>query len=86
MKKYLQLMLVAILTLAFLFGTYSCSADKQKTEESAASGKTRQEVEYTCAMHPQIRSNEPGTCPICGMELIPVEDDGGQVLTKWLIL
>jgi Cu(I)/Ag(I) efflux system membrane fusion protein len=28
---------------------------------------------YTCSMHPQIRENEPGNCPICGMELIPLE-------------
>ncbi len=27
---------------------------------------------WTCAMHPQIRQNEPGDCPICGMELVPV--------------
>ncbi len=27
---------------------------------------------WTCAMHPQIRQPEPGKCPICGMDLIPV--------------
>lgn len=27
---------------------------------------------WTCAMHPQIRKTEPGDCPICGMELIPL--------------
>lgn len=32
------------------------------------------ETIWTCAMHPQIRQNEPGDCPICGMELIPLED------------
>ena len=32
---------------------------------------------YTCAMHPQIRSNKPGRCPICGMELIPVAATAG---------
>lgn len=32
--------------------------------------------EYTCAMHPQIRQNEPGDCPICGMDLVIV--DGQQ--------
>jgi Cu+-exporting ATPase len=26
---------------------------------------------YTCPMHPQIRRNEPGNCPICGMTLEP---------------
>jgi Cu(I)/Ag(I) efflux system membrane fusion protein len=32
---------------------------------------------WTCSMHPQIRQNEPGSCPICGMDLIPLEDDNG---------
>jgi Cu(I)/Ag(I) efflux system membrane fusion protein len=29
---------------------------------------------YQCSMHPQIVSNRPGTCPICGMKLAPVEE------------
>lgn len=28
--------------------------------------------EWTCSMHPQIRRDKPGQCPICGMNLIPV--------------
>ena len=28
---------------------------------------------YTCPMHPQIRQQGPGSCPICGMALEPVE-------------
>lgn len=31
-----------------------------------AQGKTY----YTCSMHPQVRSDKPGNCPICGMPLI----------------
>jgi len=27
---------------------------------------------WTCAMHPHIRMEEPGDCPICGMDLIPL--------------
>ena len=27
---------------------------------------------YTCPMHPQIRQNQPGNCPICGMSLEPL--------------
>lgn len=27
---------------------------------------------YTCPMHPRIRRNEPGNCPICGMALEPL--------------
>ena len=28
---------------------------------------------YTCPMHPQIRRAEPGSCPICGMALEPLQ-------------
>ena len=30
---------------------------------------------WTCSMHPQIMQPEPGDCPICGMDLIPVKTD-----------
>ncbi len=30
-------------------------------------------TEYTCSMHPQIRQSEPGICPLCEMDLTPVE-------------
>ncbi|MEA4976877.1 MAG: efflux RND transporter periplasmic adaptor subunit [Paludibacter sp.] len=42
--------------------------DHLKTEISG-------ETIWTCSMHPQVRQNEPGDCPICGMDLIPLEDD-----------
>ena len=29
------------------------------------------EIIYIRPMHPQVRKNEPGRCPACGMELIP---------------
>jgi Cu(I)/Ag(I) efflux system membrane fusion protein len=37
-----------------------------------------EETIWTCAMHPQIRQTEPGQCPICGMDLIPI---GGSAAT-----
>jgi len=35
------------------------------------------ETKYTCGMHPMIISDEPGTCPICGMELTPLKTGTG---------
>jgi Cu(I)/Ag(I) efflux system membrane fusion protein len=29
---------------------------------------------YTCPMHPSVKSDKPGGCPICGMNLVPVYD------------
>jgi Cu(I)/Ag(I) efflux system membrane fusion protein len=31
------------------------------------------EPTYQCPMHPEVRSSEPGQCPICGMSLVLVE-------------
>jgi membrane fusion protein, copper/silver efflux system len=28
---------------------------------------------YTCTMHPSVHAKTPGTCPICGMDLVPVK-------------
>lgn len=36
------------------------------------STKTIAAGDWTCSMHPQVRQNKPGQCPICGMNLIPV--------------
>jgi Cu+-exporting ATPase len=36
------------------------------------------DITYTCPMHPQIRQNGPGYCPICGMALEP-ETVGAEI-------
>src|SRR6266699_3981489 len=34
---------------------------------------------YTCSMHPEVRSTSPGTCPKCGMKLVPIAmTEGGM--------
>lgn len=45
-------------------------ANKDQAEETAKA------TIWTCAMHPQIRVNEPGKCPLCGMDLITVSQGG----------
>jgi heavy metal translocating P-type ATPase len=37
-------------------------------------------IEYTCPMHPEVSRNAPGSCPICGMDLVPkvVQKDNEQ--------
>lgn len=32
-------------------------------------------ITYTCPMHHQIREKTPGKCPICGMTLVPIENN-----------
>jgi len=41
-----------------------------KRKASEASGETI----YTCPMHPEVQSTEPGKCPKCGMFLVAKTD------------
>jgi manganese oxidase len=35
-------------------------------------------IEYVCPMHPDVRSDEPGKCPKCGMNLVPKRKPGAE--------
>ncbi len=42
---------------------------------SKPAGKTAADADidyYTCTMHPSVHSKDPGKCPICSMDLVPV--------------
>lgn len=45
---------------------------------SCKGGKDPNIEHYTCPMHPQIKMDNPGQCPICGMDLIPVKKDTSE--------
>jgi Cu(I)/Ag(I) efflux system membrane fusion protein len=45
-----------------------------------------EETIWTCSMHPQIRKSEPGQCPICGMDLIPVERSSDKGDARRIVL
>ncbi|HQS04376.1 MAG TPA: efflux RND transporter periplasmic adaptor subunit [Daejeonella sp.] len=61
-----------ILGLIILCSGFIFSACTEEHEKHAEAGK------YTCPMHPQIVNNGPGTCPICKMDLVPVNSAGGK--------
>jgi len=73
-NKYVRygLLLLAGLFLGWLFFHPSDKKnDKQQTAE------TKKQI-WTCSMHPQIRLDHPGKCPICGMDLILLNQGGGE--------
>ena len=60
-------MLAIGLLLGFVF--FSNSSKKEGHQHTEAG---KDEV-YTCSMHPQIKQDKPGKCPICGMDLTPLK-------------
>lgn len=65
-------LLVGLLLGALFFG------ESNKEEDNKTEVKSKAEV-WTCSMHPQIRQPEPGDCPICGMDLIPLESGNDDI-------
>lgn len=69
-NKYLRfgLILTGGIFLGWIF--FHSSPTKVETHDHAAE-VAKAEI-WTCAMHPQIRMDKPGKCPICAMDLIPL--------------
>ena len=80
-------LLIGILLMSTFFGSNHEGHDHGNNQDShahAADASTddSEETIWTCSMHPQIRQNEPGSCPLCGMDLTPVSSsDGGDEFT-----
>ena len=54
------------------------SASEAETKEKQADSQQEEEsTQWTCSMHPTIKQPDPGQCPICGMDLIPVTEGEG---------
>lgn len=70
-----RMALMAILPSVFIA---ACSNEK-KPEAGAV--KEKQQT-FTCPMHPQIIKHEMGTCPICGMDLVPFEKNSDDKALK----
>ena len=73
--KLIIITLVAGLVLGWLFfhsGSDPIISDHETELHEGHNHETAEEI-WTCSMHPQIKQDEPGLCPICAMELIPLE-------------
>jgi Cu(I)/Ag(I) efflux system membrane fusion protein len=68
------------LFLGWVFFGGSASNQPENMDEHVSETHTDAQgnIVYTCSMHPSVRQNEPGNCPICGMELIEAGNSGGM--------
>jgi CopA family copper-resistance protein len=47
-----------------------CGVAYAQNDGKTAVQQKKQQVIYTCPMHPEVQSSKPGTCPKCGMALV----------------
>ncbi len=57
----------------FVLNKPTTPSSEQHDLNSVEMKSVEEEQIWTCSMHPQVRQNEPGLCPICEMDLIPLE-------------
>lgn len=70
--KTMALLRWAILVLAALVAILMWGAWARERMMTNPAGTAAQAPKYQCPMHPQVVSNEPGECPICHMDLVPI--------------
>ncbi len=79
MKHKIIIIAVTLVTGIFLgwlfFHSPHKTEEKQQDVEQVSNA-----IIWTCAMHPQIRMDKPGKCPICGMDLIPLSQAGSATI------
>jgi len=69
-RQLLWFIVRRIWTLAFVvLVLISCSTDKHADHADT----------YTCPMHPTVISDKPGTCPVCGMDLVRKAREGEEI-------
>ena len=68
MKTFLTILITAILAIT---GTWLFKGRSSSNPTASEVGE-RKPIFYQSAMHPWIKSDKPGRCTICGMELTPV--------------
>lgn len=75
MKKQIKLksilFLLAVLIIGVLIGRWTTGSSSGDYSEVTA---TSENTVWTCSMHPQIKQDHPGICPLCGMDLILAND------------
>jgi Cu(I)/Ag(I) efflux system membrane fusion protein len=76
--KWAIIILFAGIFLGWLFfhssGENQNSISQEQTGHEGHDYSQESTTLWTCSMHPQIKQDKPGKCPICAMDLVPLSD------------
>jgi membrane fusion protein, copper/silver efflux system len=78
---FIILLIVALCEAAYIFREQIKGSGKSESPAVTASDK-RKVLYYQCSMHPEVKSDKPGKCPICGMDLNPIYAEESAPATK----
>lgn len=67
--------------LLLIFTVLSACKNKHENHQQEISHEQHSGAVYTCPMHPEIISDQPGNCPICKMKLVLVEKELIQAIS-----
>lgn len=60
--------------------THGCCEPKDMSSHGCCGGNDAHHhtvsnaTSYTCPMHPNVKQDKPGSCPECGMNLVPEKE------------
>ena len=81
----MALLAVVILSSVYLYQHISISWNEAQSASSGTNPRTLPSIVkpaqgkiWVCPMHPEIMQDHPGTCPICGMDLVEAKDHAGH--------
>ena len=72
-RMWLTMVLIGLLALGVLWWLVP---QRQSVARDASKPGERKVLYYQSPMHPWVKSDKPGKCTVCGMELVPVYDAG----------
>jgi Cu(I)/Ag(I) efflux system membrane fusion protein len=72
---------ISIFGLLLFLSVVSSCKNKHEKHQQVNGHEQHSDTVYTCPMHPEVTSNQPGNCPICKMKLVLVDDELVQTIS-----
>lgn len=69
-----KIVVASVIVIAFGIGVWWTMQPSSKVTNEQQNSDVQVRAKYFCPMHPQITSDQPGTCPICGMDLVAITE------------
>ncbi|VAW70572.1 Cobalt/zinc/cadmium efflux RND transporter, membrane fusion protein, CzcB family, partial [hydrothermal vent metagenome] len=77
---------IVVIAAATGIGWYAGQSSSMSSENAIEHGIKHLDKKYQCPMHPHIIKDQEGSCPICAMKLVPVEQEKTAVKKEKKIL